>query len=188
MGHREAQRCGALAQLLGQLLGVGGKAIVADAANFGAGNGDFNVAVAGDLLLKLFVKAGFEFTDLTAAETGDMDVIAWAVGFVIVTVATEMQKIELVDETLPLEKVDGAVDRNKMDVGIDLLGALEDLIDVEMLFGAVHDLEDDTALAREANAALAQRLLEVARGVGGIDTLAGRDAPSGSGGHEEIVP
>ena len=177
-----------MAQLLGQLFGVGGKAIVADAANFGAGNGDFNVAVAGDLLLKLFVKAGFEFTDLTAAETGYMNVIAWAVSFVIVTVTTEMQNIELVDETLPLEKVDGAVDRNKMDVGIDLLGALEDLIDVEMLFGAVHDLEDDTALAREANAALAQRLLEVARGVGGIDTLAGRDASSGSGGHEEIVP
>jgi hypothetical protein len=74
-----------------------------------------------------------------------------------------------------------------MDVGIDLLGALEDLIDVEMLFGAVHDLEDDAALARETNAALAQCLLEMARGVGGIDTLARRDTPSGSGGHEEIV-
>jgi hypothetical protein len=175
-------------QLLGRLFGFGGQAIVADAAHFGAGNGDFDVAVPRDLVLELFVKAGLEFANLAAAETGDVDVISRPMGFVIVTVATEMEKIEFVDEALALEKVDGAVDGNEMDVGIDLLGALEDLIDVEMLFGTVHDLEDDAALASKANAPLAQRLLEMARGVGGIDTLARRDAPSGGGGHEEIVP
>ena len=117
-----------------------------------------------------------------------MDVVARAMRFVVVAITAEMEKIEFVDEAFFLEQVDSAVDGDEMDVGIDLLSALEDLIDVEMLLGAVHDLQDDAALAGEPNAALAQGLLEMARGIGGIDSLSGRDATSGSGGHEEIVP
>lgn len=117
-----------------------------------------------------------------------MDVVARAMRFVVVAITAEMEKIEFVDEAFLLEQVDSAVDGDEMDVGIDLLSALEDLIDVEMLLGAVHDLEDDAALAGEANAALTQSLLEMAGGIGGIDSLSGRDATSGSAAHEEIVP
>ena len=140
---------------MGGLFGFGGEAVVADAADFGAGDGDLDVAVAGDLLLELFVEAGFEFANFAAAETGDVDVVAGAVGFVVVAIATEMEKVEFVDETLALEEIDGAVDGDEMDVVIDLAGTFEDLIDVEMLLGAVHDLEDDAALTCESYTALA---------------------------------
>ncbi len=166
------------------LLFFGGEAGVADAADLGAGDGDTHIEVAGDLFLELFVEAGFEFANLAAAETGDMDVVARAVSFVVVAITTEVEKIELVDESLFLEEVDGAIDGDEMDGGIDFLGAFEDLIDVEMLLGVVHDFKDDAALASEANALGAEGFLEMAGGVGGIEAFAGRDAMSGSGGHE----
>jgi hypothetical protein len=80
-----------------------------------------------------------------------MDVVAGAVGFVVVTIAAKVEKIELVDEAFFFEEVDGAIDGDEMDGGINFLGAGEDLIDVEMLLGGVHDFQDDAALAREAN-------------------------------------
>ena len=156
-----------------------GEAVVADAAYFGAGDGYLHVEVAGDLFLELFVEAGFEFADFAAAETGYVDVVARAVGFVVVAVAAEVEEVEFVDETFFFEEVDGAIDGDEMDGGVHFLGALEDLIDVEVLLGGVHDFEDDAALAGEANSLFAQGFLEVAGGFGGVDAFAGRDAMCG---------
>jgi hypothetical protein len=136
-----------------------GEAVVADAADFGAGDGDLHVEVAGDLFLELLVEAGFEFADLAAAKTSDVDVVARAVGFVVVAVAAEMEEIELVDQAFFFEEVDGAIDGDEVDGGVHFLGALEDLIDVEVLFGVVHDFEDDAALAGEANSLFAEGFL-----------------------------
>ena len=166
-----------------ELLLGGGEAVVADAADFGAGDGYLHFEVAGDLFLELFVEAGFEFADLAAAETGDVNVVAGAVGFVVVAIAAEMEKIELVDETFFFEQVDGAIDGDEMDGGIDFLGAREDLVDVEVLLGSVHDFQDDATLASEANSLFTQSLLEMAGGIGGVDTFAGRDAMGGGGSH-----
>ncbi len=140
----------------------GGEAIVADAADFGAGDGDVEVTVAGDLLHELLVESGLEFADLAAADAGNMDMIAGAVGFVVVAVAAEMEEIEFVDETFFFEELDRTVDGDEMDFRTDLLGAIEDLIDVEVLLGGIHDLQNNAALAREADAALAKSGLQMA--------------------------
>jgi hypothetical protein len=111
--------------LAGGLLGFffGGEAVVADAADFSAGDGDADIAIGGDLLFELFVEAGLEFADFATAETGDVYVVARAVGFVVVAVAAEMKEVELVDEALAFEEIDGAVDGDEVDFGIDGLGA-----------------------------------------------------------------
>jgi hypothetical protein len=156
-----------------------GEAVVADAADLGAGDGDLHFEVAGDLFFQLFVEAGFEFADLAAAEAGDVDVVARAVCFVVVAVAAEVEEVELVDEAFFFEEVDGAVDGDEVDGGVHFLGASENLIDVEVLFGGVHDFEDDAALAGEANSLFAESFLQAAGGFGGIDAFAGRDAMGG---------
>jgi hypothetical protein len=143
--------------------------------------------VASDLFFELFVEAGFEFADFAAAETGNVDVVAGAVGFVVMAVAAEVEEVELVDEAFFLEEVDGAVDGHEVDGGVHFLGASEDLIDVEVLLGGVHDFEDDAALAGEANSLFAESFLQVAGGLGGVDAFAGRDAMCGRGRHEGIV-
>ena len=156
-----------------------GEAVVADAAYFGAGDGDLHFEVAGDLFLELFVETGFELADFAAAEAGDVDVVAGAVSVVIVAVAAEMEEVELVDEAFFFEEVDGAVDGDEVDGGVHFLGAFEDLIYVEVLIGVVHDFEDDAALASESNSLFAEGLLEVASGFSGVDAFAGRDAMCG---------
>jgi hypothetical protein len=156
-----------------------GYAGVADAAYFGAGDGYLHIEIAGDLLFELFVQAGFEFADLAAAETGDVDVVAGAVGFVVVTVAAEVEEVELVDEAFFFQEIDSAVDGDEMDGGVHLLGPFEDLVDVEVLLGDVHDFQNDAALAGEADSLFAKSFLEVAGGFGGVDAFAGRDAMCG---------
>ena len=138
----------------------------------------------GDLLLELLVEAAFEFADLAAAKAGDVDVVARAVAFVIVAVAAKMEEVELVDEALFFEEVDGAVNGDEMNAGIDFLGALEDLVDIEMLLGGVHHFENDAALASQANFAFTNGLLKLSGGLGGVEALAGRNAVGRRCGHE----
>jgi hypothetical protein len=159
---------------------------MADATYFCAGDGDLDAAIVGDLLHEVLVEAGLEFTDFATADAGDMNVIARTMSFVVVTIAAEMEEIEFVDETFFFEQVDGPIDGDEMDFGVDFLGAIEDLVDIEVLLGGVHHLENHAALASETNATLAKRLLEMARGGGGIDAFAGRDA-MGRGGHGGVL-
>ena len=81
------------------LLSFSSEAVVADAADFGARDGNLDVAIAGDLTLELLVQSGLEFADLAATEAGNMDVVARAVGFVVVPVAPEVEEVKFVDET-----------------------------------------------------------------------------------------
>ena len=110
--------------------------------------------------------------------------VARAVGFVIVAITAQMEKVEFVDESLALEKVDSAVDGDEVNFGTNSLGAFENLVDIEMLLGGIHDLEDHAALAGDANAALAKGGLEMARWFGGVNAFAGRDTAGWRGGHE----
>jgi hypothetical protein len=159
------------------------QAVVADTAYFGAGNGHLYVAVAGDLVFELFIETRLKLADFATTQTGNVNVVAWAVSFVVVAVAAKMKKVKFINEALALEKIDGAVNGDQVDFGIYFLGALEDLVDIEMLFGRVHYLEDDTTLARDANASLPEGSLEMAGGLGGVDAFARRNAPGWSGDH-----
>ena len=170
-------------RLLGEGLFFSGEAIVADAANFGTRDGNVDVAVARNLLFELIVEMRFEFADFAAAQAGNVNVVARAVGFVVVAIPAKMEEIEFVDEALLLEEIDGAIDGDQVDVGANLLGTFENLIHVEMLFGVVHDLEDDAALASEADVALTKSLLEMAGSVRSVDAFAGRDSMGRCGGH-----
>jgi hypothetical protein len=155
-----------------------GEAIVADAAYFGAGDGDLDIAVLRNLLFELFIETGFEFADFAAAKAGDVDVITGAVSFIVVTITAKVEEIELVDETFFLEEVDGAVDGDEMDFRADFLGTLEDLVDVKVLLGGIHDLENNATLASKADATLAESVLEMAGGFSSVDAFAAGDAMS----------
>ena len=158
---------------------LGGEAVVADSAHFGAGDGDLDVAIAGDLIFQLVVEMAFEFPDFPATKAGHVDVIAWAVCLIVVAVTAEVEKVEFIDEAMFLEEIDSAVDGDQVDFGTDFLGEFEDLVDVEMLFGVVHNLKDYPALTSKADATLTESVLEMAGGVSGVDSFAGRDSMGG---------
>jgi hypothetical protein len=143
-----------------------------------------DVAVFFDLFFEFFVEFGLEFADFAAFQAGDVDVVAGAVGFVEVLVAAEMEEVEFVDEAVAFEEIEGAVDGDFMDAGVEFLGAFEDGAGVEVAFGVVHDGEEDFALAGEADAAALEGFLEAAGALMGVDAFAGGDAMCG-GGHDE---
>ena len=116
-----------------------------------------------------------------------MDVIAGAVAFVEMLVAAQVEQVELVDQAVALEQIEGAVDGDAMDAGIELLGAIENGAGVEMALGVVHHFEQNFSLARQAHAALCEGRLQAAGALMGVDSLAGGDSMCG-GGHDSSVP
>jgi hypothetical protein len=122
-------------------------------ADFEAGDNDVEAAIALDLSFKAVEQIAFEFEDLAAAETRHVDVISLRATFVVVFFTLQMHEIELVDQTLALEQVEGAVDGDTIDLGIELSGTAKDSGGVEVLLGGFDDAEDHFALAGHAKAA-----------------------------------
>jgi hypothetical protein len=113
-----------------------------------------------------------------------MNVVARSVRFVVVAVAAKMEQIQLVDEPLFFQQIDGAIDGDQVYAGINSLCSLKNLINVQMLLGGIHHLQDDAALAGHSNAARGYRLLKFSSGLSGIEALTGRNPVRWSGGHE----
>jgi len=126
---------------------------------------------------------GLEFADGATFQAGDVDVVAGAVAFVEVLAAAEVEQVELVDQAIAFQEINGAVDGDTVHVRVDFLGAVEDGAGVEVALGVVHDLEQDFSLAREAHAALCESCLQAAGALVGVDAFAGGDSMCGYG-HE----
>jgi hypothetical protein len=57
--------------------------------------------------------------------------------------------------------------------GINLLRPLENLVNVQVLLGVIHHLQNNPPLPGQADAPLSQRLLQFSGSFRGIDSLAG---------------
>ena len=112
-----------------------------------------------------------------------MDVVARAVAFVEVLVTAQVQQVELIDEAVALEQVEGSIDSDAVHTGIDFLRSFENGAGVQVAFGVVHDLKQDFSLAGEAHAAFFQRGLQAAGGRVRVDSFAGGDSMCSWGGH-----
>jgi len=128
-------------------------AIRAEAAYFGSRYGDFDSAIAGNLAFQFLVEFTFELANLSASHAGYVDMVARAVALVEMPVAAKVKKIELVNQALALQQIDRAIHGDASDRGINFLGAFEDFARVQVAAGCLHHLQQDAALAREANAA-----------------------------------
>jgi hypothetical protein len=165
-----------LANPSASLFFLGGETVVADTTYFRAGDSDLDIAIGGDLLFELFVQPRFKLADFATAKARDVNVVSRAMRFVIVAITAQVKKIEFVNETLALQEIDGAVDSDEMNFGIDFLGALKDLVHVKMLLGGIHYLEDNPPLPGKPNTALAESVLKMTRGLGGINAFTGGNA------------
>jgi len=63
-----------------------------------------------------------------------------------------MHQVELINEAVALEEIEGAIDSGAIDVGLALAGESEQSSGVEVLVGALDDFEEDAALGGDANA------------------------------------
>lgn len=145
----------------------------ADAANFGAGDGDADAAVLFDLGLELLVKTAFEFADASAAEAGHVDMIAGAVAFIEVRATAKMEEVEFIHQAVALEKVQSAINGDAGDAGMDLAGAAEKSPGVQVAARGFHHRQKNAALASEADAAQGKLFLQPSGFALNVDALAG---------------
>jgi hypothetical protein len=160
-------------------------ALFAVAAYFRARGGDGDPAIFFDLLFQLLVERRLELADRSAFQTGDVDVIAGAVAFIEMLVATQVQQIEFIDQAVAFQQIDGAVDGHAMDARVKLLRAVQNGAGIEMALGAVHHLEQNFSLTGQAHAAFGEGFLQAAGALMGVDSLAGGDS-MGCGGHDSV--
>jgi hypothetical protein len=158
-------------------------ALFAVAADFRARRGDLDAAIFFDLLLQLLVEVRLELADGSAFQARDVDVVTGTMAFVEVLISAQVEQVELVDQAVALEQIDGPVDGHAVDARVELLRAIENGAGVEMALGVVHDLEKNLSLARQAHAPLGESLLEAAGAVMGVNSLAGGDSMC-CGGHD----
>jgi len=121
------------------------------AADLRARNRDFDAAVLRDLALEFLVEPAFEFADFSAADAGNVDMVARAMTFVKVAVSAKMEQIKLVNQAVALEQINRAIHGDTCDAGIKFLRALEDFACVQMAAGRLHYLQKNTALPSEPN-------------------------------------
>jgi hypothetical protein len=115
-----------------------------------------------------------------------MDMISRAMGFVIVTIAAQVQQVQLVNQAMFFEQVDGAIDSDQVHALINFLGTLQDLVHIQMLLGVIHNLQNDAPLPRQANSLRAQRLLQAASGFCGVESFTGRNPVLWGCGHAAV--
>jgi hypothetical protein len=101
--------------------------------------------------------------------------VARAVALVKVTVATQVKKVEFVDQSLSLQQIEGSVDGDAGDSRVNFLSAFEDFVGVEMPPGGFHNLQEHFALPREAYSARGQLVLKPSGGFV-IDAFPARNA------------
>jgi hypothetical protein len=123
------------------------------AADFEPGDNDVEAAIALDLSLEAVEQIAFEFGDLSATETGHVDVISLRATLIKMFFALQVHEIEFIDQPLALEEVEGAVDGDAVDLRIEFLGAAKNSGGIEVLLGGFDDTQDHFALAGHAKSA-----------------------------------
>ncbi len=102
--------------------------------------------------------------------------IARAVALVEMAIAAEMKQIEFVDQPVALEQVNRAVNGDARDIGVDLLGAIQNFACVQMAPRGFHYLHENAALARQTNASRGELPREMAGRLIGVDSFSGGNA------------
>ena len=124
------------------------------------------VAVALDLSFDAVEEVAFELLHLAAAQARHVHVVALRTPLVEVAFALHVQQVELVDEAVPFQQPQRAIDRHAINVGIDAYRLAQDLRCVQVLAGRLNDAQNYAALLRHADAARQQRRLQRARSFG----------------------
>jgi hypothetical protein len=112
----------------------------------------------------------------TFPQPSHVDVVARTVAFVKVAIAAQVEQIELVDQPVAFQQVDGAIDGDAGDAWVQLLRPFEDFSGVQVPPRGFHHLEQHAALARQPDAAGFELLLEVTGRFMGVDAFAARNA------------
>jgi hypothetical protein len=148
------------------LFGTVATAFGAITTDLEAANNDVKAAVALDLTFQAIEEVAFEFHDFAATQARHVDMISLWAPLVVVLFALHVHEIELVHQSIALEKVKRSIDRHAINARVQLACVAKDLSGVKMLFGGFDYAQDRAALVSEPKAARGQCSLQTSRGFG----------------------
>jgi hypothetical protein len=99
-----------------------------------------------------------ELLHLSASQANDMRVLLFQPRFVIVLIAGVVHQVQLIDQPALLQKLEGAVNGNAVQLRITLMRHRVKTLGIEMFPGFVDQLQEDLPLPREPNPTLPQRV------------------------------
>jgi len=87
-----------------------------------------------------------------------------------------VQQIELVEQSMALQHFERAVNGHAMHARVDLLGAFQDGVGGQVLFGLIHYVEQDAPLARQPHATSCKGGAQFSRFCVDVQPLSGGDS------------
>jgi hypothetical protein len=82
----------------------------------------------------------------SAPQAGHVHMVALRTALIEVPISLNVQQIKLIDQSLSFEQIQGPVDGDSVDIGIDLGRLAQNLRGVQMLTGSLNDLQDNPTL------------------------------------------
>ena len=97
----------------------GGAALGAVAADFEPGDDNVEAAIPLDLSLQSIKEVAFKFRNLAAAQTRHVDMVPLRAPFIEMFLALHMHQVEFVNQSVPLQQAQSAINRDPVYLGID---------------------------------------------------------------------
>src|SRR5208282_1274995 len=123
---------------------------------------DVKPAIAFQLVLQRLESLAHELGDLSAAQAGHVNMITPQLPLVVMSLAVQVHQVKLVDQSLPLQKVQGAVNRASVYRVVYRARLAENLAGVQMLGRCLDDAQNCAALRGHANSAAGKLCLQMA--------------------------
>jgi len=135
-------------------------------ADLKSGDDYVEAAIPLNLPLQTIEQVAFKFRNLATAETRHVNVVPLGTALVVVFLALHMHQIKFIDQAVPLEQAEGAVDGNAIDLGIEATRAAQQLAGVEVLLGSFDHAENGATLTGHAQSTRHQLGLQTSRNFG----------------------
>jgi len=167
-------------------------------ADLQARNQNAEAAISLYLLFESFESVAHKLRDLAAAQACHVNMIACQLALVVMPLAVDVHQIEFIDQALPFQQAQCAVDGAAVDGGIDPLRLAQNLGGIQMLARRLHHAQDGAPLLGHANSAFREMGLQPARhfglwewhtsGTSLVATGRNRTATNSSSGHGQKCP
>jgi hypothetical protein len=123
----------------------------AQTSNFETHDLHFKIVLCRNLPLQPLERGAVKLLDLSTTETGKMQMVFLRLDFVIMLFSIEVHQIQLIDQTEPLQQLQGPVYGRTIDVGVPLAGARQERSCIKVGVRALDGFDQRTPLRGQPN-------------------------------------
>jgi diacylglycerol kinase len=107
-------------------------------------------AVALNLSFQPIEKITLEFHNFATTQASHVNMVPLRASLVKMLLALHMHQVEFVNQAMPFQQIQGSIDRNSINAGIELARMAKDLGSIKVLFRIFDNFENRPALMRHS--------------------------------------